>query len=211
MDCDAAHCISPLGIHLLPQFVDAEEEAALVAAATRPGARWTPLSGRRVQQLGGLVHEKAGLLPAPLPSFLRPLLCRLQPLLGFEANHVLANAYAPGEGILPHQDGPLYTPVVGIVSLGAHTVFCFTPHARLGTPDTPPLRVYLPPRSCLVFQGAAYEDYLHGIEAVEEDDLSACANGDAWGGGTRRREGERISLTCRKVLKTRTGLLPGRN
>lgn len=32
-------------------------------------------------------------------------------------NHVLVNEYQPGQGIMAHQDGPLYTPAVAILSL----------------------------------------------------------------------------------------------
>lgn len=32
-------------------------------------------------------------------------------------NHVLINEYRPGEGIMAHQDGPLYTSAVAILSL----------------------------------------------------------------------------------------------
>ena len=65
-------------------------------------------------------------------SWLQPLLQRLARDTGaFGAaqelpNHVLLNAYLPGQGIMPHQDGPLYHPGVCIVSLGAPAVIRFT-------------------------------------------------------------------------------------
>jgi hypothetical protein len=139
----AADCVSPLGIWLLRDYVSQLESAELLAAATRPAARWQRLSGRRVQALGGVVHERAGLLPAPLPSWLQPLLARLGGLAGgayfcgLPPNHVLVNAYEPGDGIMAHQDGPLYHPAVAIVSLGAATTMQFTPHARLAESDSP--------------------------------------------------------------------------
>lgn len=34
-------------------------------------------------------------------------------------NHVLINEYQPGQGIMPHEDGPLYIPHVAIISLQA--------------------------------------------------------------------------------------------
>ena len=40
-------------------------------------------------------------------------------------NHVLLNAYSPGEGIQSHQDGPIYHPGVCILSLGASAVMHF--------------------------------------------------------------------------------------
>ena len=67
------------------------------------------LSGRRLQNLGGTVHGEK-LIPAPLPSFLAPLLERLaSETAAFgvdadqrpsQANHVLVNQYAPGQGIM---------------------------------------------------------------------------------------------------------------
>jgi alkylated DNA repair protein alkB family protein 6 len=36
-------------------------------------------------------------------------------------NHVLVNEYAPGQGILSHQDGPLYAPAVAILSMVRNT------------------------------------------------------------------------------------------
>lgn len=53
------------------------------------------------------MHKK-GLIPAPLPSWLQPLLGRLAQDTGAYGegqapNHVLINAYRPGEGIMPHE------------------------------------------------------------------------------------------------------------
>ena len=40
-------------------------------------------------------------------------------------NHALVNCYGSGEGILPHEDGPLYHPAAAIVSLGSWAVLRF--------------------------------------------------------------------------------------
>lgn len=58
-------------------------------------------AGRRLQNLGGMVL-KQGLVPAPMPSWLQPLLARLAADTGAYGegqlpNHVLINAYLPGE------------------------------------------------------------------------------------------------------------------
>jgi alkylated DNA repair protein alkB family protein 6 len=42
-----------------------------------------------------------------------------------EINHALVNAYRPDQGILAHFDGPLYEPMVAIVSMGAPCVMEF--------------------------------------------------------------------------------------
>lgn len=73
------------------------------------------------------MHKK-GLIPAALPRWLQPLLDRLAALglyAGQAPNHVLVNSYQPGEGILPHEDGPLYHPQVAILSLAAPAVVRF--------------------------------------------------------------------------------------
>ncbi len=213
--CDAHRVSSLHSVWVVPDFVSVDEEASLLAAATAPAARWTRVSGRAVQTLGGIVHERAGLLPAPLPRWVVPLLARLQrdcrlfdsapqPL-----NHVLVNAYESGEGILQHQDGPLYHPAVAIVSLGAHAVMTFTPHLSLAA-GLPSVRVWLPRRSLLLFAGDAYERYLHGIEATTADDPAGVCNAPLGADAPMQREGRRVSLTCRTVLKVRRGLLPGR-
>jgi alkylated DNA repair protein alkB family protein 6 len=126
------------------------------------------------------------------------------------------NAYEPGEGILPHQDGPLYYPAVAIVSLGAGAVMKFTPHSSLressGDAAAPPpqgARVWLPRRSLLLFAEEAYTAYLHGIPADgEQDDVRSGADGAA--DEDERGDGTRVSLTCRSVLKVRRNLLPTR-
>lgn len=61
------------------------------------------LSGRRLQNHGGVVHTK-GLIPATLPRWLQQLCARVHmqlPLFGDEGpNHVLINSYQPGCGIM---------------------------------------------------------------------------------------------------------------
>ena len=37
-------------------------------------------------------------------------------------NHVLVNEYLSGQGIMPHTDGPLFTPVITTVTLGSHAL-----------------------------------------------------------------------------------------
>ena len=38
---------------------------------------------------------------------------------GLTPNHVILNKYRPGDGIMPHKDGPAYYPLVCILSLNA--------------------------------------------------------------------------------------------
>jgi alkylated DNA repair protein alkB family protein 6 len=74
-----------------------------------------------------------------------------------------------------------------------------------------PFGVWLPRRSLLFFDGAAYTKCLHGIESVTEDAVDEsvvnwrCAVDSC--GDVRRREGTRVSVTCRNVLKVRKLLM----
>lgn len=62
------------------------------------------VSGRQLQSYGGTIHEKwGGLLQAPMPTWLSETLKGINvglDVFGGPANHVLLNAYEPGEGIL---------------------------------------------------------------------------------------------------------------
>ena len=53
---------------------------------------------------------------------------------GHPPNHVLLNAYLPGQGIHSHQDGPIYNPGVCILSLGASAVMNFRQKLAGGNP-----------------------------------------------------------------------------
>ncbi|CAI0457360.1 unnamed protein product [Linum tenue] len=123
----------------VPQFVTEAEEAHLLAKIYEaPSAKWKSLKNRRLQNWGGVVHEK-GLLPQELPPWLTKITQRINEESGLfpsAINHVLINEYLPSQGIMPHQDGPAYFPVAAILSLGSPAVMDFTPHSRLrASPD----------------------------------------------------------------------------
>jgi alkylated DNA repair protein alkB homolog 6 len=103
-------------------------------------------------------------------------------------NHVLINEYKPGEGIMPHEDGSAYAPVVATVSLGSTLCLELTPKST-SVSETPnghaegahrednpvpdcivPTRVLQEPRSLLITMGEAYGELLHGIEPLEIDE-----------------------------------------
>ncbi|NIG60740.1 CAP-Gly domain-containing linker protein 3 [Pontoporia blainvillei] len=89
-----------------------------------PKPKWTQLSGRKLQNWGGLPHPR-GMVPERLPPWLQRYVDKVSDLSlfgGLPANHVLVNQYLPGEGIMPHEDGPLYYPTVSTISLGSHTM-----------------------------------------------------------------------------------------
>uniref|UniRef100_A0A670ZM94 AlkB homolog 6 n=1 Tax=Pseudonaja textilis TaxID=8673 RepID=A0A670ZM94_PSETE len=67
-----------------------------------PKPKWTQLSGRRLQNWGGLPHPK-GMVAEKLPPWLQRYVDRVSSLGVFggkPANHVLVNEYQPGQGIM---------------------------------------------------------------------------------------------------------------
>ncbi|KAK8963865.1 hypothetical protein KSP40_PGU007715 [Platanthera guangdongensis] len=117
----------------IPNFItEAEQFELLHHIYEVSAARWKNLKNRRLQNWGGVVHEK-GLLPQELPPWLIKITQRIydQTLLFPSAiNHVLINEYFPDQGIMLHQDGPAYFPVASILSLQSPVVIDFTPHLR---------------------------------------------------------------------------------
>lgn len=93
-------------------------------------------------------------------------------------NHVLLNEYQPGQGIMPHTDGPIYKEHTATLSLVSSVVMEFTKRRQVGGQAIPsgsvggrnskarnddPLQVLLESGSLLVFQDDAYINYCHGI------------------------------------------------
>jgi alkylated DNA repair protein alkB family protein 6 len=133
-------------------------------------------------------------------------------------NHCLINEYLPGQGIMPHEDGDAYFPVVATVSLGGTLVLDVTEKRNVDGNVSPNdakvpkrWRVLQEPRSLLLTTGSAYTDTLHGIAEITEDsDLGpdTVANWSLLGdrevieanGGCNTRT-DRISLTYRDVKK----------
>ncbi|KAL3719699.1 hypothetical protein ACJRO7_004646 [Eucalyptus globulus] len=176
----------------VPDFVtDSEETQLLDIVYNSPVSKWKSLKNRRLQNWGGILHEK-GLLPQELPLWLKKVTEKVSEESGLfpsTINHVLINEYLTDQGIMPHQDGPAYYPVVAILSLGSAAVMDFVPHPSLRmSPDTSgggcednelngasdsgsnkwlnnhrPFSVVLMPRSLLIFKDDAYSSYLHGI------------------------------------------------
>ena len=79
---------------------------------------------------------------------------------------------------MPHEDGPKYEPTVSILSLGAPAIFRFyekraAPHAGERSSSKPCLSLLLPSKSLLVFRGKYYDQYLHGIDAVQQETVDS--------------------------------------
>eukprot|EP01023_Acetabularia_acetabulum_P024161 TRINITY_DN2339_c1_g2_i2.p1 TRINITY_DN2339_c1_g2~~TRINITY_DN2339_c1_g2_i2.p1 ORF type:complete len:220 (-),score=16.27 TRINITY_DN2339_c1_g2_i2:75-734(-) len=193
-------------MYYINDFLTKEEESRLLSELKQSKTNWTELSNRRLRNYGGIVHNK-GLLPAPMPKFINQV---IQKIVQFEIfddkhvpNHVLVNSYLPGEGILAHEDGPLYHPLVCIVSLGSSCVIRF--YDKNNQTQVPVQSVFLQPRSLLVFSEKAYTHCLHGILEVQIEKIDeSIVNFGECGfqiGQDVQREGERISLTIRNVKK----------
>lgn len=189
-------------VFYIPNFISHDDETMLLDNIYKaPASKWKSLKNRRLQNWGGIVHEK-GLLPQELPIWLTNINKKIYQetnLYPAPINHVLINEYLHNQGIMPHQDGPAYFPVVAILSLGSPVVMDFTPHSRLkscadqltenfddkdsnGTTHCP-FSILLMPRSLLIFKDEAYSGYLHGIsdnslqcyeQAVNKNEVQNC-------------------------------------
>ena len=210
--CPCRAPTAPRDIFYIPDFVDKDAEAALVASVAADAQPWVQLRERRLQCHGGTVLPE-GTVAEPIPAHLQRVCTALHGSGIFTdthpPNHVLVNEYSAGEGIMPHRDGPLYHPSVAILSLRAPIAFDFWPSAAAASdPDAKPAAsLLLEPRSLLIFRGDAYTDFHHAIaqravDALREERL---VNWGALSEGVRREGGEldrstRLSLTVRHVL-----------
>lgn len=157
------------------------------------------------------------------PWLTNPVVDRISALGIFEdapngINHCLINEYLPGQGIMPHEDGDAYYPVVATVSLGGSLVLDVAEKRKtdgdVAMDDSKELkrwRILQEPRSLLLTTGSAYTDTLHGIAEVTEDSTlgpETVANWSLLGdrevieaNGGRNARIDRISLTYRDVKK----------
>uniref|UniRef100_A0AAQ5ZQ87 Adenosine deaminase tRNA specific 3 n=2 Tax=Amphiprion ocellaris TaxID=80972 RepID=A0AAQ5ZQ87_AMPOC len=215
---------APPTAYYIPDFISEDEESYLLQQVYKsPKTKWTQLSGRRLQNWGGLPHPK-GMLAEKIPGWLHMYCEKISSLGAFSgktANHVLVNEYNPGEGIMPHEDGPLYHPTVTTISLGSHTLLNFySPISSLegDAPQTEENRylfsLLVKPRSLLILQDEMYQRLLHGIQGYEQDTLTdKVVNLSAAGAlpGDTLTRGTRVSLTIRHVPKVmKTKLMLGR-
>ncbi|KAK4552493.1 hypothetical protein LTR86_010337 [Recurvomyces mirabilis] len=229
----------PETIFYIPNFITKAEEARILESI--PPNKWIALSHRRLQAWPARLTATNTLIASSsasaLPSWLQdPVVSRIQALGVFEGsthggvNHCLINEYRPGEGIMPHEDGGAYWPVVATVSLAGSVVLDVTAKiasghmagdegesrkegvgVEEGGRKEGSWRILQEPRSLLVTCGTAYTETLHGIAEVEEDvelgegtvanwELLGDREGVLEAGGRNVRE-TRVSLTFRDVKK----------
>lgn len=215
----------PPSFYYIPNFLTEEECTALLAKI--PAKRWTHLSHRRLQAHPSILTANNTLIAAPLPTWLTstpvPIIERFANLGVFAKtkhgapNHVLVNEYQPGEGIMPHEDGAAYSPVVATISLGSSLILDLydkpTDSVSSAAEDAgrskPKFQILQESGSLLVTTGDAYISLLHGISPRKCDDDIGSQTVINWGllgdrtafeSGTYCRD-TRISLTYRDVIK----------
>jgi alkylated DNA repair protein alkB family protein 6 len=192
-----------------------------------PPNRWTQLSHRRLQAHPSTLTNSNTLIAAPLPPWLTkfpPILERFEALGVFSGtkhggpNHVLVNEYKAGEGIMRHEDGAAYEPVVATVSLGGSVCLELWDKDLESAEDGSALgksarwRILQEPGSLLVTKGEAYGCLLHGISDIAKDEglseetvinWSLLGSSEKFTDGVNERT-TRISLTYRDVTKVST-------
>ncbi|KAE9396218.1 hypothetical protein BT96DRAFT_996937 [Gymnopus androsaceus JB14] len=153
-------------VFYVPNFVTEDEENYLIRKTFPPFVETYPDIINRLKSTG-VFHASAHGAP----------------------NHIILNEYLPGQGIMPHQDGPAYHPVVATISLGSHTVFhyyryttgtqgqVYVPEPDVGeariVDPTPVLSVLLEPRSVIITSRSMYTSHLHGIREQKADHITA--------------------------------------
>jgi len=210
----------PEKIFYIPNFLSKEDEHYLKECVNKsPKPRWTQLQNRRLQNWGGVPHPK-GMIAEEIPTWLRSIMTRVSNLGVFgekKPNHVLVNEYLPGQGIMPHLDGPLFYPTITTVNLGSHGVLNFYRPLDDKAADAEAtvamdwasrleFSLLLEPRSLLILQEKCYHHFLHGIDEKTDDLITSdILNADKCSivqlNDTLSRE-TRISLTIRHVPKT---------
>ena len=129
---------------------------------------------------------------------------------GRSADHVLINEYLPGQGIMPHEDGPFFYPVIVNITLGSHTMLELSRKPAAGeesdggTSRERICKVLLQPNSLMVMRDDLYS-CLHGIDELTEDVVDeSVLNADTCGVslGTVLQRGTRVSLTIRSAMKS---------
>jgi len=165
----------PKGLVYRPDFVAADEEAALLAAIEtlplEPAQYKEYTAKRRVTGFGSRYDYATNDLVAapPLPPFLHALRLRIAQWLRIPESrfvHALITEYRPGTPIGWHRDAPHFETVVG-VSLAGWCRMRFRPRrTRTGSDEV--IVLDLAPRSVYVMQGPVRWDWHHSIAPTKD-------------------------------------------
>lgn len=195
----------PSTIYYIPNFISDEEEHHILSKVySVPKPKWTCLSNRRLQDYGGVPHKK-GMIVEKIPTWLQIYLDKINNLKIFvnKANHVLVNEYLPGQGIMAHSDGPIFSSLITTISCGSHTVLEFVNNTEQREKIC---SLLLERCSLVIVKDDMYNKYLHSINEVTEDtidesivNLKYCDSKFSIGSIFKRTT--RISLTIRNVPK----------
>lgn len=202
-------------VFYVPDFITAAEEAQMLERCYWDNSAWVRLKCRNLQCFGRSVHPEQR-PHSTMPQWLQETGSIIAAAAtgvfpgGHCPNHVLVNEYPVGSGIMAHQDGPQYEPLVATLSLGSPCLLSFYKHVPASAPTGTPRgvaaqAVALMPRSLVIFRQDAYSDYLHGIadvasEVVSEPSVVNMAAAKlAQGSVLIRGTPPRISLTFRNA------------
>lgn len=231
------------GIYYIPDYISEREEAQMLGMLSKTPVEFkSKLTKRTVQEWGCTMCGECNqsfVADVNMPPWVQ----QCTDMLVYDGiftpatfpNSVRIHEYEKGEGIGPHCDGPIYVPVVTVLSLASTSVMNFYPRqepyldkpmdhyndtfkfseGQIGS-QTPVQTVVMEPRSLLVFMGDAYYHYPHGVSDKEVDDLSPEVSGEVVNRQFLRdkdimkvhRE-YRVSLTTRNLL-TRCNHQPSR-
>lgn len=120
----------PPTAYYIPNFLTEEKEKDLLQNIYAVNSQqWHRLSNRRLQRWGGNPNDKL-MFEEKLPTWLSGQNLGLNDLHTFPGNrsinHVLINEYEVNQGINSHKDGPVYFPMVFILSLESTVMLNFT-------------------------------------------------------------------------------------
>lgn len=187
------------GIYYIPDYVSAAEEAQMLKFVhSTPQELKSKLKKRTCQEWGCTMCEtcqKSFVSDANMPPWVQEAV-DMQVYDGLFTpttfpNSVRIHEYQQGEGIGPHCDGPIYVPMVTVLSLASTSVMSFYPKQPLYEDHpmdhyndtfkfsegdigkrTPLQSVVMEPRSLLIFSGEGYYHYPHGVSDRATDELT---------------------------------------
>ncbi len=159
----------PNGLVLVHDFIDAAEEARLlaqIATLELHEARYKAYTARRrIASFGGEYDFDANVLNVapPMPAFLEPLRERVAQWLAIPAasfEHALVTEYRPGTPLGWHRDVPQFEVVVGIsLAASARMRFRLWPAKR----GDAVFALELPPRSAYVLRDEVRWRWQHSV------------------------------------------------